>query len=348
MPFEIVEESLDVARDDAIAVLDATRQHAVDRSRFQWLYCDNPDGPAVLWAIRKTETGEMAGFTVALPRRMLVDGQLRHAWNGADFSILPRFRTLGLALKLRRAAKNGVDDQRVDFLYAHPNEKMAVIHAKVGHSPIGEMVRYAKVLRTAPYIQRKVGNNALATVGGAMLDPLLRIAGAETRHRAKCNTSLMDITNIDERFDKLFANAAPARGVIGVRDSRYLRWRYAENPLETAQVIIAEENGQLCGYLVMTTQQDMGVIKDLFPMDRPEVARDLLATAIRQGRKQGLNSLSFTMLCSNPLVSSLVKFGFRQRSGLSQMYGYAPESSELRATLLDVNAWWLTVGDRDV
>ena len=184
MPFEIVEEPLDVARDDAIAVLDATRRHDVDVTRFQWLYCDNPDGPAVLWAIRKAETGEMAGFTVALPRRMLVNGEIVRAWNGADFSILPRFRTLGLAIKLRRAAKDGVDAGRVDFLYAHPNEKMAVIHGKVGHTPIGEMVRYAKVLKTAPYIERKVGSGALAAVGGAVMDPLLRFAGAESRQNA--------------------------------------------------------------------------------------------------------------------------------------------------------------------
>jgi hypothetical protein len=135
---------------------------------------------------------------------------------------------------------------------------------------------------------------------------------------------------------------------VGVRDARYLRWRYAENPLEVPQVIVAEDGGQLCGYLVMCIDQNQGTIKDLFPMDRPDVARDLLALAVQQGRKQGLNSLSFTLLKSNPLISSLTQFGFRQRSGLSQMFGYAPESSELRTKILDADGWWLTVGDRDV
>jgi len=349
MAFEIVEEPLDVAHDDAIAVLDATRKHAVDPSRFQWLYRDNPDGEAVLWSIRKTETGEMAGFTVALPRRMWVDGQIKRAWNGADFSILPQFRTLGLALKLRRAAKEGIDAGRADFLYAHPNEKMAVIHAKVGHSAVGNMVRYAKVLKTAPYIQRKVGNTLLATVGGAMVDPVLRFAGAESRHRAKYNTQVLDAPHFDAQFDQLFAESAPESGIVGVRDAAYLDWRYRANPLENTGLIQADEDGALRGYLVFhLNEEGMVQIKDLFPMDHPEVARDLLSKLSQVSRKENANSLSFTLLESNPLISVLEEFGFHQRSGVSEMYGYATEESGLRERVLTADSWLLTVGDRDV
>lgn len=348
MPFEIREESLETARADAIAVLEATREHAVDDSRFQWLYCDNPDGPAVLWAIRETETGEMAGFTVALPRRMLVDGVQRMAWNGADFSILPRFRTLGLALKLRRAAKEGVDAGRVDFLYAHPNERMAVIHAKVGHQPVGNMVRYAKVLKTAPYLEQRVRNRALTAVGAALADPLLRFAGAETRHRAKCDTHLLESGQFDQRFDDLFESAAPTEGVIGVRDCKYLNWRYSANPLAEYQVLVAETEGELCGYAVLSSDGITASMKDIFPMDNRQVARDLLSEIVRHARRSGLNSVSFTLLAENPLVSILSEFGFRIRSETSQMFSYAAESCDFTNGGPPAGPWWITVGDRDV
>lgn len=348
MPFHIQQEPLDAARDEAIAVLDATRQHAVDVSRFEWLYRGNPDGEAVLWAIRESNTGEMAGFTVALPRRMLVNGDVRMAWNGADFSILPRFRTLGLALKLRRAAKNGIDAGEADFLYAHPNEKMAVIHAKVGHSPVGKMVRYAKVLKTEAYLKQRVGSGALAAVGAAVADPLLRIAGAESRHRAKYDTRLLETLHFDEQFDQLFQQTAPQNGVVGIRDSQYLNWRYRDNPLDSPQVILAEKSGHLAGYLVFVVQDEVGYLKDLFPMNDPQVARDLLSKATRIGRKLGLSSLSFTLLNSNPLLPALADFGFRERSGSSQMFGYAPPESSLASVVLDAASWWITVGDRDV
>ena len=100
--------------------------------------------------------------------------------------------------------------------------------------------------------------------------------------------------------------------------------------------------------MILSPQDDAGNIRDVFPMDQPDVARDLLAMAVQLGRRQGLSSLTFTFLKSNPLLPSLQQFGFRQRSGFSQMYGYAPESSALRPIILDADSWWLTVGDRDV
>jgi len=66
-------------------------------------------------------------------------------WNCGDFSVDQKYRSLGIALKLRRAAKNAVDKGTVDALYAHPNERMAVIYQRVGHTCIGQMNRFAKV-----------------------------------------------------------------------------------------------------------------------------------------------------------------------------------------------------------
>ena len=54
----------------------------------------------------------MAGFTVAIPRRMRVDGSPCVCWNCADFSVAPKFRVLGVAVKLRRASREGVDAAR--------------------------------------------------------------------------------------------------------------------------------------------------------------------------------------------------------------------------------------------
>ena len=103
MSFEVTEEPLDRVRGAAVSLLNATRRDPIDESRFDWMYRSNPDGPAVLWSVRETGSADLAGFTVALPRRMIVDGELRSAWNCADFSMDPRYRTLGPAIKLRRA-----------------------------------------------------------------------------------------------------------------------------------------------------------------------------------------------------------------------------------------------------
>ena len=348
MSFQVVEDTLDAARDEAIALLDATRRGLIDEVRFDWLYGNNPDGQAVLWAIRKVETGEMAGFTVALPRRIMVDGKARTCWNGADFSMMPKFRTLGLAMKLRRAAKEGVDGGRVDFLYSHPNERMAVIHAKVGHAPVGRMLRYAKPLKTAPCFSQKVRSKALAAAMGGAIDPLLRIVGREWRYRPTCDVRLVCSARFDEQFDRLFDESAPAARIVGVRDARYLNWRYADNPLYQTDALLAEEGNRLRGYLLFTVQDGVANVKDVFPPGSDDVARDLIVAMIREGRRRGLKSLNITALEGNPLLPIFVEFGFRLRPESSQMFAYAAADRPWRAAVTDGTSWFVTVGDRDV
>jgi len=348
MSFDILEDSLEAAQDAVIAVFNQTRKRPSAIDRYDWLYRRNPDGKATLWTIRTGGAAEVVGFTVALPRRMLVDGQSRICWNGADFSILPRYRTLGLAMKLRRLAKEGVDGGRVDFLYAHPNERMAVIHGKVGHQPIGRMLRYAKVLRTAPYLRDRGNSALLARVAGCLLDPVLRFDGRQWRHQQTFEVRAVDRPEFSDRYDHLFADTPCSARVIGVRDGRYLDWRYRENPLYETHSLEAREGNQLRGYLLYRIDGETAMIKDVFPPDDSAVVRDLVAAMIREGRRRGLRNLSVVTLEGNPIDVRFAEFGFRRRPETSEMYAYAPAGCMWRGTVLDKTAWFLTVGDRDV
>ncbi len=348
MSFLVAEESQGAAQAHAIALLGATRKTPVDAARFDWLYRKNPDGEAVLWTVRDGKSGEMAGFTVALPRRVMVDGEVRICWNGADFSMHPKFRTLGPAIKLRRAAREGVDAGRVDFLYAHPNERMAVVHARVGHLPVGRMFRYAKPLRIGPYLQTKVSSRFLAGILGAVGDRLVRLGARETWHRSTCEVGPRAGDRFDERYDRLFEQAAGCARVVGVRDARYLNWRYAENPLYETRVLEARDGGRLRAYLLYVVNDDTASIKDVFPPGDGAAVRDLIAGVIREGRRLGLRSASVTTLEGNPLDRHFAEFGFRLRPESSQMFAYAPPERPWREVVTDRQAWFLTVGDRDV
>lgn len=348
MAFRVYEESLDKACDEALATLDTTRNCVVNRQRYDWLYRDNPDGEAVLWSIRKVETGEMAGFTVVLPRRMLVDGRVRVCWNGADFSVHRKFRTLGVAIKLRRAAKEGVDAGRVDFLYAHPNGKMQIIHEKVGHSPVGTMVRYAKPLHSEPYFRRRLGGRRLAAVAAKVADPILRLRSPERRHRFACSTRVVESPSFDDRFDRLFEEANTLRRIVGVRDARYLDWRYGRNPLYQTHAVLAEEGGRLLGYALFTLKDETAHLKDVFATADGPVERDLVARLIDHARKLRLVSVSAAVLDGHPITDTLKSFGLACREDNSQMFGYVPAGSPLGEFVFKRESWLLSVGDRDV
>jgi len=346
--FQVQAEPLGDCQRETVAALEMNRTRAVHPGRFEWLYRANPDGEAVVWTIRDANTGTMAGFTVALPRRVLVDGVLKQCWNCADFSIHQAYRSLGVALKLRRAAKQGVDAGCVEFLYAHPNERMQVIHEKVGHQRVGTMVRMAKKLRSREFFADRFASSAVTNLASEVVDRLLPYTNREWRHTTSCSTRFERQPRFDDRFDKLFADAAKVRRVVGVRDARYLNWRYAENPLHQHHAIFAEDVGRLRGYCIFRVNDGVCHLVDLFPVTRRAVTRDLLWRLIRHARQTGLSSISTVALEGHPAEPILREFGFRQRPDTSSMFCYATPTNKLRGMVQSSDSWFLSVGDRDV
>ncbi|MEX0827501.1 MAG: hypothetical protein WD005_00965, partial [Haliea sp.] len=152
----------------------------------------------------------------------------------------------------------------------------------------------------------------------------------------------------DERFDRLFEASAPTSGIVGVRDARYLNWRYRDNPLYESHVLMSEQGGRLQGYLVFTESGGMLNVKDVFPPGNSSSVRDLIAEAIRLGYRRRVASISFTALEGNPVLPLFEEFGFRLRQDGSQMFAYAPAASPIREMITRAESWYLTVGDRDV
>ncbi len=362
--YEVVrEESLGPIRDELVALMNATRTRRVEGGRFDWLYGANPDGPAVIWSLRKfgggasggdasgggaSDGGEMVGFTSCLPRRVVVDGVVRRAWIGSDFSVLPRYRTLGLAAKLRRAAKEAIDAGEAELLYAHPNDRMASVHQRVGHKRIGLMQRYARMLRTGPFLEERLQSHRLAQVGEAILDPLLRMADPEKRSRRRSTVERGKAAGFDERFDRLFEDAVGQNSVVGVRDALYLNWRYGTNPLYESQLLTAYREGHLVGYLIFNWEADALMIRDLFPANDAATVRDLLSEATRWGRERRMRSATFTVFEQHPLVPLLMRSGYRPRAEQSQMFAHVPSRLYQRELLERAETWQITVGDRDV
>ena len=344
MSFEVNREPVDDVIGDVTSILRATRSIEIDDARMDWLYRNNPDGSAVLWSIRKSDTGEMAGFTVCLPRRMLVGGEQKLAWNGADFSILPKYRALGVALKLRRAAKTEIDQGAADLLYSHPNEKMQLIHERVGHSRVGMMQRYAKPLRIANRLSSKIPD-AVAGVIDASIGRVVTSSKAGWLHRYQHQMTVEEAKFGDE-FDRLFDRIGAQRTFLGVRDSRYLDWRYRQYPNVSFQVICARDGDQLEGYLILMRQSEAAFIQDIFYRNE-SVANDLLMKAIAFSRRQKMQSISMTLLEQSEVISILEPLGFRLRPGQSNMFSYSA-SEQFKDKIKDPSQWLIHVGDRDV
>lgn len=309
---------------------------AIPEARFEWLYRRNPDGPSTAWFVVDDRSGDVAGCTAVFPRRIQVRGQQRPAvaWNCGDFCIMPRYRAGAAAIKLRQAARDGVDAGVTSFLYAHPNDRMLQIHLRVGHQPLGRMIRLARPTRVkGDSILHRMATSGLRVARPDCLLP-----------RDECE---IESRTLPSELDELFDRVRSSLGTALVRDVKYLRWRFVDCPLSEYRFVIARRGSQLTGYLAFCITGGQLNVKDWLGADSRAV-RTLFGAAIDHASASEASSASVTLLETHrdaPLIRAL---GFARRPETSTSITYAPESLPWRAAVTRPEAWYMTVGDRDV
>jgi hypothetical protein len=318
--------------------VNASFARALPLDRFRWLYQANPDGQATAWVAVDGSSGQIVGTTAVCPRRIRIGGTGRNvlAWNCCDFSIRSRYRTMGAAIKLRRAARAAIDAGDSQFLYAHPNDRMLVIHLQVGHRPLGRMVRHAKLLRTSSGV-RPIDRAASVA---------LRLVGTGLWRRSKHDTQLVNEWPL-AGLDSLFEDASRRLGTAVVRDSRYLDWRFRQNPLEHTELIVARGGERMSGYLIFTMKHGVGVVKDWLAVDTSAVDA-LFQALIAEMRHRDAPSISVTALESHRDLPRLTALGFLRRPDSTTAVVYTNPDLADSKMVTNPDAWYMTLGDRDV
>jgi len=348
MPIQVVVADINRDIDTFVKLLNRNREHRVDRKRFEWLYCNNPRGKAKAWLVIDEKTQQAVAFTVVLPRMFRVDGREVICWNCGDFSVDKKYRTLGVALKLRRRAKEGVDTGECAALYAHPNDRMKVIHEKVGHTSIGFMQRYVKLLRIDKHLERVVKNRGLSRIIALVGNLGLKMLDASARLEKQYTIEIFGNSEFDQEYDRLFEDAAKHYKVLGDRTAAYLNWRFVDCPLYKTERISIREDGKLAGFIIFFEDNEIAVFKDMLCLPDEKTINALLSQWVQHLRQRNIRSISAILMNSNPLLGILQKNGFRPRPEVSSIFGYTPDDKDLSSLWLHGNNWYMTVGDRDV
>jgi hypothetical protein len=123
-----------------------------DSVRFNWLYKNNPHGPARVWIMSDTTNGAVVGMAGAFPRRVYIGRREATCWVLGDFCIHERYRILGPALQLQRACLADIHPETIAFSYDFPSASMLAVYKRLRIDPLGNMCRFAKLLR----IDRKI------------------------------------------------------------------------------------------------------------------------------------------------------------------------------------------------
>lgn len=282
-----------------------------DEARYDWLYLANPSGPAQIWEAVDEARGETVGVASAFPRRSTVEGADAVGWVLGDFCIRDEYRTLGPALQLNRACLQAVDQGSAAFCYDFPSRSMMAVYRRLRIAPIGEVVRFARVLRWGRRLRRSVPNTLGAGLGAI-------VSLADRRPSPKRRPAGLTVVPQSEpfgtEFDELNRACLGRTRLQLDRSSAHLNWRYRARPGRPLEILAAREGPTALGYVVTAIDGDDAHIVDLAARDEG-AAGALLDEAVALLWDRGAVTVSMSVFPTHPLAATLEREGFQPREG---------------------------------
>ncbi|MFT3756185.1 MAG: hypothetical protein QM769_09620 [Pseudoxanthomonas sp.] len=219
---------------------------AAMRAKYDWFYLACPHGPPLIRLLRHVPSGAWVGTCTAGARHMLLDGRPLVARLLADLAVVPTHRSLGPALAMQRALLSAAVESS-GLAYGFPNPKAVAMVRHAGAGRIADMVRYVRVLRHGPYLQRRMSTPATA-LAGAWLDITQRVRESLRRLLDGRDIASAWSKHADARMDALWQASAPATGWTAIRDAEHLRWRFDAAPAAAMRYLCVMRGQTLCAW----------------------------------------------------------------------------------------------------
>jgi hypothetical protein len=312
--------------------------------RFDWLYLENPHGLAKVCVAIEETTGRGLGAAAAFPRKLCVADSTQLGFVFGDFCIDRSQRALGLAVQLQKACFEQLGAAPVSLAYDFPSERMMAVYRRLRIPPAGQIVRWAKPLRTNRRLAALAKWSIAAELLAAPLNQLLKwkdslaLSSGEWKvatHRGLCG----------EEFSELAGSIGSRYGQCIQRSGAYLNWRYLQHPLARHEILTARRHGKLMGYLVFSHTNADAKIVDLFGFDDTSMLTALVASVVALLRSRGVVTVSVPVLATNPWTELFRKWGFRPREASPLVVYPSPANDDAHRP--SAAPWFLMDGDRE-
>lgn len=310
--------------------------------KFDWFYLRNPAGaPQVLLAYCPAADGSPVGVIGLGTRRMQLQGKLIDAGLLVDFGVLPEHRTLYPAMLLQTTLRDRFLPT-LGMLYGFPNAKSEPVVRRLGYEVAGQMVRYVRVLRSADYLPARLPR-AVRQALGTTADWCTRTLHRACRVQGLTGMCTQWLDQPDSRFDALWAAQSALPVLLGVRDRRYLTWRFEQKPWKTFRFLTLNSRSDgLVAYAATEVASRVLHIRDLlWHPAHPYSLELLLAALFRDAHSDGHSSVSFELLAPAAWQQTLLRLGMVPRGKRQVMFTTAGIDLPCQT------AWYLTNADED-
>jgi hypothetical protein len=161
---------------------------------------------------------------------------------------------------------------------------------------------------------------------------------------------IKSIFEFDEKFDRLFENVKNRYSIIVCRDSKYLNWRYKENPQNKYLYLVYEEEDNYLGYCIYKlykneNEEEQCDIVDMLAINE-EIFTELLKYTLDNMAEIKVEHANLWMN-NVEFLECAKKVGFIETSFKTHV-GCKINGDNLDEDVYNYNNWYLTMGDSDV
>ncbi len=336
----------DVDRAEILALLERNLGALPHARRLDWLYRQNPCGPAWSWLACEQESERPVGLASVFPRAMWVGPRVEMVGQVGDFAVDISHRSLGPALMLQRATLGPVKSGGLAFCYDCPPHRLGMAtFQRLGIEPSCQMRRYARPLRTERQLRKHFGQgplvDGLASLGNFALSVL---QSARRPGEAGLEIALHN-GPFGEEFSRLDQEVGGGDLVRARRRAEDLNWRFQGDPLHNYHVLTARRRGELAGFCVFSvTEGDVWLI-DLFASAMPGVGLALLDAVVGQAKKNSAHTLHALVTEGGALSGLLRSLYFRSREMGKRVVTYAQPDGQVCSFLAHGAAWCMNHAD---
>ena len=321
---------------------DFSRELMDGAAKYDWFYLNNPAGEAEVYFLEHGPDRRVVGVVGVGARDVSSSGRRLTAGLLVDFIVQAEHRVFYPALLLQRTAARE-SAVRFDCLVGHSNPASSAVLRRVPGFQEHAQVRYVRVLDIQAYLARYVPG-AVATIIGRGLGVLRRaVSGGSRRRQVSLAARWTD--EPDDRFDRLWARASAGVLSMGVRDRRFIAWRFFGRQRHRCRIleIAAAPEGALIGYFICDLGGDSLVVQDLWLPEDAAIQDSALAELVVAAQALRRRSVSIGVVATASLASALERAGFWPRD--SQPVLIAPTKNAAVAPLAH---WYVTMADADV
>ena len=325
----------------------------IDKEFFLWKNQTNPQGKSIMKVALKGE--EVVGLSIIWKSFMNYKGKRILVGQSVDAMVGKESRRQGIFGEMAKNAIGDMEKEGMVLRFNFPNEAAyeASIN-KIKVKKICQIPQYLKAINGREALGMFTSNGFINMLGGVILDLYKK---AKTWKGAK--KSLYDIKEIeyfDEEFDVLWEKVKKNYPIATERCSKYLNWRYIENPQEY-KIFGAYKKDILVGYIVIsleskTTKDGVVVLGHLvdFLLDESEkeAGLELILKAEDYLKAEGACAISAWMLKEwfyADILKECAYMNLRSPSILTAL----PIGEGINETgfVYDYKNWYITIGDSD-